>query len=112
MSNENVQNNTNEDAPLVERQWPCVVALKHPIEWGSKTVAELTFQRGRMGYLKGIKPDGIPSFDQLIQIASRMCGEPTALFDRLDVDDAGEVMAIALDFFVRCLRIGKSPSPF
>ena len=90
--------------------WPRVVTLKHAIEFGSEQIGSLTFRRGKLGDLKGMKlSDNVP-VEQLMAIASRMCGQPTAVLDRLDVDDAGEVVNIALDFFVACLGASKRPS--
>ncbi len=90
--------------------WPRVVTLSHPIEWGSEQVTTLSFRRGKAGDMKGIKvvADGIDS-DSLILIASRMSGRPIELISKLDVDDAAEVLAIAMGFYGRCLAGGRTP---
>jgi len=93
----------------VERKWPVVVKLRHPVDLGSERIAALEFRRGRLGDLKGMKVDGVPPADHLMLIASRLSGQPVKVIEMLDADDAGEVTDIALDFFARCLAAGKTP---
>lgn len=89
-----------------------IVTLRHPIAFGSETVSELRFRRGRLGDLKGI---ALPSdaaavrMDDLILLAGRLCGQPPALIERLDEDDSGEVLALALGFIGRSLSTGPTP---
>lgn len=90
-----------------ERTWPAVIPLKHPIEVGKRTITELTMRRGKLGDIKGIKLGGDVPTEQLITIASRLAGEPTVVIERLDAEDSGEVMAIALDFYSRSLGGGR-----
>lgn len=92
---------------MAERQWPVTIELKHPVDLGSQHIASLTFRRGRMGDLKGVKLDGVPSADQLMLIASRMCGQTVPVMDLLSDEDGAEVLEIALGFFARCLGGGK-----
>lgn len=96
------------DVKVVERTWPVVVKLDHPIEFAGETIDSLTFRRGRLADLKGIKIDGVPSLDQLMMIASRMCGQPPKVIEMLDADDSGEVIALMLGFFAQCLGAGKT----
>jgi hypothetical protein len=91
--------------PATEVQWPQVVKLKHPIDFAGDRIESLTFQRGKMGLLKGLSTS-MPSIDELLLIASRMCGQPVALLEQLDADDGAEVTAIALIFFGRSLPTG------
>lgn len=88
---------------LADRQWPAVVPLKRPFDFGSEHIASLEFRRGKMGDLKGMSVDGVPSVDQLLLIASRMCGKPVAALSMLEDEDGAEVMDIALSFFARSL---------
>lgn len=83
------------------------IVLKHPIEFGSETVSELEFRRGRLGDLKGITLGETLPADTLITIAARLCGKATPLLEKLDADDAGEVVAIALGFVEQCLANGR-----
>lgn len=99
---------SSEQAEDVELQWPVTVTLKHPIDHGSERITQLVFRRGRMGDLKGVKLDGIPSVDQLLMIASRMCGQTTPVLDKLADEDGAEVLDVALFFFARCLKTSKT----
>jgi hypothetical protein len=83
--------------------WPRVVTLKHPFDHGSQRVTSLTFRRGTMADIKGVRLATEVPTETLITIASRLCGETTQVIEKLDFEDAGEVMSIALDFFSRCL---------
>ncbi len=60
--------------------------------------------------MKGVRVGEAPPMEALILVASRMCGQPVAALERLDQDDAGEVMEIVLSFFARSLTTGKKAS--
>jgi hypothetical protein len=90
-----------------DRQWPVRITLKHPIDRGSERITCLEFRRGRMGDMKGVPIDGVPRVEQLMLIASRMCGQPIDVIESLADEDGAEVMAIALGFFRRSLLSGK-----
>ena len=94
---------------MAERQWPVTVTLKRPIEFGDESIASLTFREGCWKDLVGIKADGIPDDDQLMLVASRMCGKPVAALAMLKVGDIGPVREIALGFFIESLGAGKTP---
>jgi hypothetical protein len=97
------------DRALVERQWPVTVKLTHPINFADETITELKFRRGRMGDVRGMTPDRMPSMDELMLLASRMCGQPVKVMELLDGDDGPEVLAIALGFFAKFLGTGTEP---
>lgn len=106
MSTEDAGAGGEAEAPVV---WPRVVKLKHPIDFGDERITSLEFRRGRVGDMKGIKHrQDLPSED-LHLIASRLCGQPIKVIELLDIEDAGEVVNIALDFYVRYLAAGKKP---
>lgn len=94
----------------LERTWPCVVKLQHPIDHGSERITSLEFRRGRIGDLKGVKLGKELPTEDLVRLASKLCGQPVGVIDKLDIDDAGEVMDIALDFFAKCLATGQKRS--
>ncbi|HET7500654.1 MAG TPA: phage tail assembly protein [Kofleriaceae bacterium] len=90
-----------------ERTWPVTIPLRYPIEFAGQRIESLTFRRGRIGDIKGMKFSGEMPAEQLVRIASRLSGQEAQVIERLDMEDSGEVMAIATDFFARCLGAGK-----
>ena len=97
-------------APAPEPSWPRTVTLKHPVEYDGQRITHLTFRRGKNGDMKGLKlTDGIDAAD-LTRIAARLCGQSVVVIDELDIDDAGEVNAIALDFYAKYLKGGGASS--
>lgn len=94
---------------LGDRQWPYTYKLGVPVEFGNETIESLVFQKGFLGVLKGIgaKVDSLPGMDELMLIASRLCGRPLKVIEMLDPGDADEVIAVALGFFGRCRGAGK-----
>lgn len=98
------------EAGEAAREWPVVVKLKIPIEFGSEHIEELTFRRGQLKDADGVRVSmGDVPIDTLVTIASRMCGRPVQQLKKLDIDDVGEVTAIALGFYAKLLRAGKKP---
>jgi hypothetical protein len=85
---------------------PTKLRLKAPIALGSETIEELTFRRGRFGDLKGIDLAAV-NMDAIMVVAGRLSGQTTAVIERLDEEDVGEVVAIVTGFFARSL--GTSP---
>lgn len=94
-------------AVLADRQWPVTVHLRFPVQFGSQSIASLEFRKGRLADLKGITIGEMPSSDQLLLLASRLCGQPLRVIEGIDADDAEEVIAIALGFIGRCQGAGK-----
>lgn len=92
------------------RQWPVTVKLSVPVPFGkNELIEELVFQKGNFGVLKGLSLpiDRTPNIDELMTIASKLCGRPVKVIEQLDPDDADEVVAIAIGFFARCRGAGK-----
>jgi hypothetical protein len=91
----------------VKPTWPRTVPLKYPIQFGSETITQLEFRRGKAGDMKGISlKDEVPAND-LMLIASRLCGRAPKVIELVDIEDIGEVTDIALDFYVSFLAAGK-----
>ncbi len=97
---------TDETTP--ERTWPVRIQLKHPVEYANERISVIEMQRGKLSFMKGLKLQSEPSIDTIMQIASRLSGQPRDVIEALDPDDAGAVMEIALDFFGRCLSTGST----
>ena len=111
MSNENQTHETDSNDTAAAQTWPRVITLKYPVDFGSQRITALEFRRGRAGDLKGLKLGETIPTDQVLLVASRLCGQPLKVIESLDVDDSAEVMALALDFYGRCLGGGIARSP-
>lgn len=94
-------------AALAEPVWPVVVKMKYPITHGTETITSLSFRRGKLADLRGIVPDGVPPVEKLLLIASRQCGQPVPVLEKLEDSDGAEVIKLALTFFARSLGGGK-----
>jgi hypothetical protein len=90
-----------------ERTFPIVITLTKPVQFGSQTIEQLSIREGRAGDLKGVKIGGELAIDTLTTIVSRLAGQPPAVIERLCATDAGEVNALALDFYGQCLGAGR-----
>jgi hypothetical protein len=100
---------TEEETAPPQTEWPFTVRLKVPIEFGSQRIEEITLRRGQVRDLKGIRLGGDVPTESLITVAARLSGQPSAVIERLDQDDAGEILEAVLDFFGMCLSTGKRP---
>ena len=96
------------DIARAAEQWPKILKLECPFDFGSERITSLEFRRGKMGDIKGMKVDGVPTADQLLLMASRMCGTSVAALEQLDPDDGAEVISLAMTFFARCLGAGRT----
>lgn len=88
--------------------WPMVIQLKVPIVFGSQTIETLEIRRGKLSDIKGMRLGGDLSASDLMTIASRISGQTTNVIERLDMEDAGEVMAVALSFYAKFLKAGRT----
>jgi hypothetical protein len=93
-------------------EWPRTIPLRAPVTFGKETIEALVFQKGNFGVLKGLglTAAGQPPLDALMTIASRLCGRPLGVIERLDPDDVEEVVDIARGFFWRCQGVGNKLS--
>jgi len=105
---------TNDTAAVIEAkrmlsEWPKTIKLSRPVEFGKQLIEELVFQKGTFGILKGlaIPMDRFPTLDELMVIASRLCGQSLKVIELLEPDDASEVADVATLFFSRCRGAGR-----
>lgn len=97
-----------EQSIAAPRTWPHVVKLQHPVDLGEgERLSSLMFRRGKAGDMKGLRLRDL-GHDDLMMIASRMCAQPVAILNQLDVDDVGEVVDIVMDFYVAYLKTGRT----
>lgn len=87
---------------------PATIELAFPIEFGGKTITQINMRRGTLGTLRGIKVSSVMPIDDLITIASRLSGQPVAVIERLDGEDAKEVIGHAANFYALCLTGGST----
>lgn len=100
--------NENGAADAPPRMFPFTLSLVHPIEHGKKVIESLTFRRGKMGDLRGIDLAGVTKVDNIITVAARMCGQTVDVMNKLEAEDAGEVLLIASGFMAACLVTGRT----
>lgn len=82
------------------------ITLKHPIEFGDRTVTELTFERLKGKHLR--KLSAKPTMNDLLELASKSAKEPPALFDEMDGVDVMAVAEVIGDFLGGSLPTGES----
>jgi hypothetical protein len=102
---ENADDAAVDESAIAVRTWPHVVELVNPFDFGKLgTIDKLEFREGCLGDVKGMKVgrDGV-TLDQLMIVASRMCGKPIQVIERLKGPDAKEVMGVVKDFLSDCL---------
>jgi hypothetical protein len=109
MSDETDDKSAVAEAKRLLGEWPVTVKLGTPVEFGKETIEELVFQKGNFGILKGmnIPTDRFPNLDELMTIASRLCGKSLKVIEMLDPDDAAAVSDVATLFFARCRGAGR-----
>ena len=73
-----------------------VVKLKEPIEFGSQTITELAFRRPKAKDFRQFP--GTPNMGDILDLAGRLCGQPKAVIDELDVVDMTEVARVVEGF--------------
>lgn len=82
------------------------ITLKHPIQFGERTVTELSFDRLKGKHLR--KLSAKPTMDDLLGLASKSAKEPPALFDEMDAEDVMSVAEVIGDFLGGSLPTGES----
>ena len=85
---------------------PVKITLSTPITHGGKTISELEFLRNICaGDLRDMKV-GVPTYDDVREIASRICGVPAPILKNMDWDDFSEVVEVIMGFFNRSRLTG------
>jgi hypothetical protein len=88
-------------------EFPVVIKLDYPIEWGSDIRTEISIRRRlKLKDLRGLSMDTLQTIDGILEIVSKITGEPTALLDELDPDDFGKIGGMMGDFFANGLATG------
>ena len=71
--------------------------LKHPIQFGSEMITELTFRRPTAGDMMDISAN--PGMADMIKLASKVSGTEMAKVRMLDIEDTLAVVEIVGGFF-------------
>lgn len=106
MSTDDASDATDVKAPE-PTQWPFTLTLSRPVTFGKESIEALEFRRGKMGDLKGLNVDAVPSVNDIMIVASRLCGKPLKVIESLEDEDGSVVVEIVLSFFSRCLGAGR-----
>lgn len=81
-----------------EFQLPYTVKLSYPIEYGKRTISEITFQRRpRAGDVRQMSVQN-QTFGDILNIVSKCTAQPTSVVERMDLDDVSECARIVNSF--------------
>lgn len=87
---------------------PNVLILSEPVQFGSETIEKLTFTPLRGKALKGLPLQ--MSMDDMLTLAARSCGQPTAVLEMMNLGDTMEAIAKVGNFLGRGLPTGDKHS--
>lgn len=71
------------------RKGPITVKLSEPITWGEETIRDVTLQPIKGKHLR--KLPSSPSLDDILKVASKVSGQPSAVFDEMSAEDIGKI---------------------
>ncbi len=83
--------------------------LSDPVKFGSELISELVFQPMKARHLRAIKSNDL-DMGILLDLASKLTGQPTVVIDELSVFDALEVQKIIAGFFNPGRKTGEKDS--
>jgi hypothetical protein len=72
------------------------VKLEEPIQFGSRTIDELTLRKPKAKDMRQFPLN--PQMGDMLDLASRLAGEPTSIIDELSVQDMTRVVEVIGDF--------------
>lgn len=73
------------------------VKFREPIPFGEETFSEIKLRKPKAKDLKGMKLRDLQVGD-ILNIASRLCGESPAVLDEMGMADAQAVLGVVSDF--------------
>lgn len=83
-----------------------VYKLQEPVEFGKRTVAEITLKRPKGKHLKDLGKDA--KLGDIMSIAPKISGEPQEIFDEMDGADYLAVSEVIGDFLDNGQETGKT----
>lgn len=81
--------------------------LKEPIKFGSDTITELVFIKPKAKHMRGMS--NAPGVSECLDLAGRLCGQPSKAMDELSIQDMNAVMGVISDFLESGPAIGSEP---
>lgn len=79
---------------------PIIVNLESPLLHGDEEITELVFGREmNAGDLQGDIKVGLPTYDEIRMVASKICGVPTPILKKMPWRDFSKVVGVVMDFF-------------
>jgi hypothetical protein len=69
---------------------PTTITLKEPIQFGSATIAELTFRKPKAKDFRRFPLQ--PTQGDLLDLVGQLTGQPKAVIDELGMEDMAEAM--------------------
>jgi len=81
--------------------------LKEPIKFGSETITELVFIKPKAKHMRGMPQ--APGVSECLDLAGRLCGQPSKAMDELSIPDMNEVMGVIASFLGNGPVIGSEP---
>lgn len=89
---------------------PKTLKLKEPIQFGSETITELRFRAPKAKDLRPLPAEGPKTQGDSIDLAGRLCGQPSVVMDELGLEDLAEVSSIIEAFMPSGPATGGTPS--
>jgi len=80
--------------------------LNMPVQFGERTITELQLRRPKGKDLRKLK-GGETSIGDILDIASKLAGEPPAVIDELDGEDSLRLAEVIGDFLGNSRRTGS-----
>jgi len=85
------------------------IVLDTPITHGKEEIVELVIARKpTIGDLRGLRLASDPTPDDMMEIASRITGQPLPVIRQVALDDFAKIMEVLGDFFPSILTTGQS----
>lgn len=86
---------------------PIPVKLSEPIAWGKdRSIEELTLKVPKAKHMRMLPNE--PTTDDLLDLAAKLAGEPTAVIDELSITDTMAVLDAVSRFFPDGQATGSS----
>lgn len=86
--------------------YPFTLKLKHPYQFGSKTISEVHYRRPKAKDIKKIKPDKLETGD-LIDLFASISDRMPAEIDEMDMEDTLQAIQLVSGFLANGQESGE-----